>query len=236
MAAEYSRCSLDIPKEVLAFLASFSHSECVQPLWTFARHGHGYSLKLFWKTNVSPPNNAHSSSRRNDRSRQRMEAFIAKKKALNSRDDDTLTGIPCPDVSDNLSPGSSGTPSSLDSKATTVTAQARPINLHKGTPTLSSSVPSVSTFSLQVPGCEASQCLGAAKSNPSDSPVAKHTRSQCAAKSDLQVVNPHDQVQSLTSDCPARPSFPQLNLPESLSNVVTKYHAVDAKMGSLLVR
>ena len=100
MAAECSRCSLEIPKEVLAFLASISNSECVQPLWTFSRHGHGYSLKLFWKTDssVSPPNNAHSSSRRNYRSKQRMEAFIAKKKALNSKDDDTLTGISCSDV------------------------------------------------------------------------------------------------------------------------------------------
>ena len=93
---QLSRCSLEITKEVLAFLAGFSNSECVQPLWIFSRLGHGYSLKLFWKTesSVSPPNNAYSSSRRNNRSRQRMEAFLAKKKALNSTDDDTLTGIP----------------------------------------------------------------------------------------------------------------------------------------------
>ena len=150
MAAECSRCSLEIPEEVLAFLASFSNSECVQPLWTFSRHGHGYSFKLFWKTDssVSPPNNAHFSSRRNYRSKQRMEAFIAKKKALNLKDDDTLTpGIPCPDMSDNLSkplPSTGTLGSSLDSKATTVTVQARFVNLQKGAPTLSlsSSVPS----------------------------------------------------------------------------------------------
>ena len=135
MAAECSRCSLEIPKEVLTFLAGFSNSECVQLLWTFSRLGHGYSLKLFWKTesSVSPPNNAHSSSRRNNRSRQRMEAFLAKKKALNSTDDDTLTRIPCPGVPDNLSkplPSSGTLSSSVDSKATTVIA-------HKGTPTLS---------------------------------------------------------------------------------------------------
>ena len=69
--------------------------------------------------------------------------------------------------------------------------------------------------------------MGAAatKSTLSDSTVAKHTRRQCAAKSELQVVNHHDQVQSLTPTLPVRLSIPQLNLPESLSNVVTKYHA-----------
>ena len=69
--------------------------------------------------------------------------------------------------------------------------------------------------------------MGAAetKSTLSDSPVAKHTRRQCAAKSELQVVSHHDQVQSLTPTLPVRLSIPQPNLPESLSNVVTKYHA-----------
>ena len=158
-----------------------------------------------------------------------MEAFIAKKKALNSKDDDTLTGIPCPDVSDNLSkplPSRGTLGSSLDSKATTVTVQAMSVNLHKGAPTLSlsSSVPSIPDLSLQEPGCESSRAA-ATKSILSDSPVAKHTRRQCAAKSELQVVNRHDQVQSLTPTLPVRLSIPQLNLPESLSNVVTKYHA-----------
>ena len=107
-----------------------------------------------------------------------MEAFIAKKKALNSKDDDTLT--PCPDVSDNLSkplPSRGTLGSSLDSKATTVTVQARSVNLHKGapTPSLSCSVPSIPDLSLQEPGCESSRFLGAAatKSTLSDSPDSK---------------------------------------------------------------
>ena len=227
MAAECSRCSLEIPKEVLAFLAGFSNSECVQPLWTFSRLGHRYSLKLFWKTesSISPPNNAHSSSRRNNRSRQRMEAFLAKKKALNSTDDDTLTGIPCPGVPDNLPdnlskplPSSGTLGSSVNSKATTITA-------HKGTPTLSLSSSVRSVSDLEEPACESSHFVGAvAKSIPSYSPIAKHTRRQCAAKSELQIDN-HDEIQSFTPAFPVRLSIPQLNLPVSLSNVVTKYHA-----------
>ena len=86
-------------------------------------------------------------------------------------------------------------------------------------------MPSIPDLSLQEPGCESSRFLGA-ESTLSDSPVAEHTRRQCAAKSELQVVNHHDQVQSLMPTLPVRLSIPQLNLPESLSNVVTKYHAV----------
>ena len=79
-----------------------------------------------------------------------------------------------------------------------------------------------SVSDLEEPACESSHFVGAvAKSIPSYSPIAKHTRRQCAAKSELQIDN-HDEIQSLTPAFPVGLSIPQLNLPVSLSNVVTK--------------
>ena len=97
MAAECSRTcsSLEIPKEVLTILAAFSKDEYIQPVWNFSKHGYGCRLKLVWKTkSVSwrSPNNAHSSSGRINRNRRRMDAFLAKKKGLITRDDCTLNG------------------------------------------------------------------------------------------------------------------------------------------------
>ena len=94
-------------------------------------------------------------------------------------------------------------------------------------------------LSLQKPGCESSRFLGAAAAKYilSDSPVAKHTRRQCAAKSELQVVNHHDQVQSLTPTLPVRLSIPQLNCrsryPMLLLSIMQTIF--DVKMGSQLV-
>ena len=48
MAAELSHSTLEFPKEILAIWIELMYG---QPVWTFARHGNGYSLKLFWKAN-----------------------------------------------------------------------------------------------------------------------------------------------------------------------------------------
>ena len=114
----------------------------------------------------------------------------------NSRDNDTMTGIPCPVVSDSLSypVPSSRTPSSLDSKGTTVTAQARTENLHEGILNLSLSSPVPSLYICMFLPCT------------------------CRA------VNPRSAwillslyFRSLTPDLISVPhSLPQLNLPEAL--------------------
>ena len=44
MSAE---CSLEIPKEVVSILACIDGDLHSQPVWIFARHRNGYSLKLF---------------------------------------------------------------------------------------------------------------------------------------------------------------------------------------------
>ena len=64
MAVERSSCHLAIPPDVAAVLASVVAQDVCYPVWTFSKHNSGYSLKLFWKSEVlkHPPNNAHSVS------------------------------------------------------------------------------------------------------------------------------------------------------------------------------
>ena len=87
MAVERSSCHLEIPPDVAAILASVDAQDSCYPVWTFSKHNSGYSLKLFWKSEPLKrlPNNAHSvsaTSHRKKRSKQRMEAFLAKKRAV----------------------------------------------------------------------------------------------------------------------------------------------------------
>ena len=86
MCAENSRTkSLEIPNEVLTIVASIASDTLSQPVWTLARQNNGFSLKI-WKSDVSlskPSNNAHSTaSRRMNRNRRRMDAFLSNKKSL----------------------------------------------------------------------------------------------------------------------------------------------------------
>ena len=82
MSVECSRSSLEIPKELVSILASIDGNLYSQPVWTFARHANGYSLKLFWKAESSVPlNNARSANSGRNRNRRRMDAFLSKKKA-----------------------------------------------------------------------------------------------------------------------------------------------------------
>ena len=61
MAAELSHSTLEFPKEILAILDRVDGKLYGQPVWTFAKHGNGYSLKLFWKANHGVYlDNAHS--------------------------------------------------------------------------------------------------------------------------------------------------------------------------------
>ncbi len=81
--AELSHRSLEFPREILAILDRVDGKSYGQPVWTFAKHGNGYSLKLFWKalSGVSL-DNAHSTvSGRKSRNKRRLVAFIAKKRA-----------------------------------------------------------------------------------------------------------------------------------------------------------
>lgn len=98
MSAECSRSSLEIPREVVSILASIVGGLHSQPVWTFARHGNGYSLKLFWKAqSAAPLNNAHSTnSGRMNRNRRRMEAFLSKKTSLSERVNVGTNGTPGP--------------------------------------------------------------------------------------------------------------------------------------------
>ena len=82
VAAEWSRTSLEFPQELAAILGSVDGQMYGQPVWSFAKHGSGYSLKLFWKTRaVVPPINARpiSGGRRN-RNRRRLDTFLSKKR------------------------------------------------------------------------------------------------------------------------------------------------------------
>ena len=83
MAAELSHSTLEFPKEILAILDRVDGKLYGQPVWTFAKHGNGYSLKLFWKANHGVYlDNAHSTiSRRKNRNKLRLDAFVAKKRA-----------------------------------------------------------------------------------------------------------------------------------------------------------
>ena len=98
MSAECSRSSLEIPRKVVSILASIVGGLHSQPVWTFARHGNGYSLKLFWKAEFAAPlNNAHSTnSGRMNRNRRRMEAFLSKKTSLSERVNVGTNGTPGP--------------------------------------------------------------------------------------------------------------------------------------------
>ena len=60
MAVERSSCHLEIPPDVAAVLASVVAQNVCYPVWTFSKHNSGYSLKLFWKSELlkHPPNNA----------------------------------------------------------------------------------------------------------------------------------------------------------------------------------
>ena len=49
MAAEKSHSSLGIPADLAAVLSSIDSEKHEIPVWTFAKHESGYSLKLFWK-------------------------------------------------------------------------------------------------------------------------------------------------------------------------------------------
>ena len=86
MAVERSCCHLEIPKELASILASVDGRDYGCPVWSFSKHNSGYSLKLFWKSqHCKPsPNNTHfvSATHSNKkRNIQRMEAFLAKKRA-----------------------------------------------------------------------------------------------------------------------------------------------------------
>ena len=77
-----SRSTLGIPDDVVAMLSTVDSLQCQQPVWTFSKHQNGYSLKLFWKSKAletSPFNAPSVSFGRKYRSRQRMNAFLAKK-------------------------------------------------------------------------------------------------------------------------------------------------------------
>ena len=102
MAVEKSCCHLEIPKELVAILASVDAQENGCPVWSFSKHNSGYSLKLFWKSeHFKPsPNKAHfasSTTSSKKHNRPRMEAFLAKKKAevpattLQQRTNETVT-------------------------------------------------------------------------------------------------------------------------------------------------
>ena len=90
-----SHSTLGIPDDVVAMLSSVDSLQCQQPVWTFSKHQNGYSLKLFWKSKPveSSPFSAPSVSfGRKYRSRQRMNAFLAKKsKQCNPTAADTST-------------------------------------------------------------------------------------------------------------------------------------------------
>ena len=90
-----SHSTLGIPDDVVAMLSSVDSLQCQQPVWTFSKHQNGYSLKLFLKSKPvkSSPFSAPSVSfGRKYRSRQRMNAFLAKKsKQRNPTAADTST-------------------------------------------------------------------------------------------------------------------------------------------------
>ena len=85
MAVESSCCQLKIPPDVIAILNSVNAQDYCGPVWSFSKHQSGYCLKLFWKSEqptitLNKVRPAPSISRRKMRNKQRMEAFLAKKK------------------------------------------------------------------------------------------------------------------------------------------------------------
>lgn len=83
MAAESSCSVLEIPKELLTLLSTIDDQSVCKPLWTFAKQANGYSLKLFWSSREYPvsPISAHSvPTGKRIRNRQRMDAFLSKKR------------------------------------------------------------------------------------------------------------------------------------------------------------
>ena len=179
MAAEWSRTSLEFPQELAAILGSVDGQMYGQPVWSFAKHGSGYSLKLFWKTRaVVPPINARpiSGGRRN-RNRRRLDTFLSKKrtealclsknqacespdvtqsKAAGNRPDTTQSQAQVTDGNRPVGEASS----TADSQAQ-VTAGNRPVDVQHHVPS-----PSVSNDEFRQ-----TDCLD-------HSPVASHTRSQ----------------------------------------------------------
>ena len=231
MAAECSRCSLAIPKEVV-YLPFWLVSPIVS---VFNLYGHflhcdqGYSLKLFWKKipqaplQIMPTLDCAGTTAVDKEWR-----LLLPRRKLNfkSRDDDTFTGIPRVSHNSNPpSPSSGHLSASLDdvSRLTDPACAVTEVAL---------SIPAGECFlikdlllSLYPALCLLHLCKCRAV-NPLSAwlllSVILQTvlyqnilyRRQCAVNSNLQIVNPHDEAQSLTPDFPVPLSIPQLNLPE----------------------
>ena len=82
-----SELSLGIPEDLTALLSNLKREKLGEPVWKLQKRKNGYSVNIFWRyaeqTEVTLFN-AHQcqgQNRRKQRSRQRMEAFIEKKKA-----------------------------------------------------------------------------------------------------------------------------------------------------------
>ena len=155
-------------------LCGVDGSLCSQPVWTFAKHRKGFSLKLFW--GWLPPNGDHSDapSKRTSRSRRRMEAFLLKKKAGSPSSSEQH-------VASGSQLGTSGIPyvptGEDHDSVTPMTATDISVGTAKGCGSEQSSVATmVCSASVDV---DAESCpTPVALKLPDVSPVAKHTRSK----------------------------------------------------------
>ena len=147
MALEMTLETLGIPEDLTTVLTNLKLNKLGTPVWKLQKRKNGYSVSIFWRNaeqlNGSRPNNAHGQNRKNQRSRQRMEAFISEKKMQ-------VESLSCVEVNESGIPAVNNDPGVETSRCETPEFLANPATcscLFRETNTPSANTRNLSCFS-----------------------------------------------------------------------------------------